>query len=106
MMMAQFYYNFSYIYYLLQHICVLTDKCLLKFQIQTSITCHSQLVILALFLSFLDMLAMLILVQKENVLNRVHIFLCMSLKSSQIRQQVIMYQIEVISHDTRSNFLC
>ena len=50
------------------------------------------------------MLAMLIRVQIENVLGRVDIFQDMFFETFQIRQEVIMYPIELISHDTCLNF--
>ena len=79
---------------------------LLSFQIPSLKAYHSPLVIPVLLLSFLNMLAMLVLVLMQNMRDLVDIFRCMFLETSQTHPQIVLCHIEHIGHDTRLNFLC
>ena len=61
--------------------------------------------ILVLFLSFLNMLAMLIQVLTKSKLDQGHILEYIYVKCFQIDLQVIMYHFEHINHDTHLDLL-
>ena len=76
MMIQYFDHNFSYIYHLLLHIYVLHDIFHLWFLFQTWAAYRYQFIILTLFLSFLNKLAMLIRALIKNEQDQIHIFQC------------------------------
>ena len=64
-----------------------------------------QLKDLILFWYFLELLAVLILVQRENGQNQAHIFRDTCSESSQVNYLIIMYCFERTNHDFLLNFL-
>ena len=97
--------DLSCIYCLLLHIDRLHDIFNLAYLFLTLITYQNQLIILTLFLSFLNTLAMLILVLKKCELGQANIFPYICCKNFQIHLQVIMCNFERTNHDNHEDFL-